>query len=316
MKTVSVAIGKIRTLMWLFAVSIAALSRKPILRRQKHKDFHDEVEYGSTSDFPIVVTTFSKRLMSNCAPLLAQLRAAGIINPIYVVINGDFKSSLDFDSRAEFLSECTRYPKIQPICFGTFRGLSTLWNTGVRMAGGQTTLILNDDLLVMSRTIIEDVKELFRLSIQKGLVVYNNHWSVFAISRECINRVGWFDENLIGIGEEDGDYELRYLQEYSILPPQIVGGSFFNVSDSSRDDKVSPGKGKFSLWNKVYFQVKYERSSFGLKGSLQQHNCIPKFDTPNPYPLENFVELNHRYLSETNEETIEAIIHRQVESLS
>ena len=287
-----------------------------MLQRRKEKNFHGEVEHGLTSDLPIVVTTFSKRLMSNCAPLLAQLRAAGITNPIYVVINGDFDSSLDFNLRADFLLECTRYPKIQPICFGTFRGLSVLWNTGIRMAGGQSTLILNDDLLVMSETIIQDVQELFHLSRQKGLVVYNNHWSVFAISRECINRVGWFDENLLGIGEEDGDYELRYLQEYSMLPLQIVGHSLFNVVESSRDDKVTQGKGKYSLWNKVYFQLKYESSDFGVKGSFQQHNYIQKFDAPNPYPLEKFVELNQHHLSETNEEMIETIIQRQVENLS
>lgn len=252
----------------------------------------------------VVITTFSSRFFENCLPLIESLRRAKIESPIYLVVNGDFDSAFDQGARKEFLSHSLRFD-VNPICFGTFRGLATMWNVGIRHADSDVTIVLNDDLLVLDKDLDSLFNSLASEAALQGLSVLNNHWSVFAISRECVNKVGWFDERLLGIGEEDGDYARRYSNHFGKEPPILHSRSLHNTVAESADRGVAKGVGKYSKWNRVFIQTKNILIAKSAElGNTNKHTLYEI----NPYPLEDFRRINYENLKLTENESLKSRI--------
>ncbi len=216
---------------------------------------------ASNQDFKIVITTFSKRFFSDCLPLVKELRESGVSQEIIVGINGDFNSSFDAELRRKFLFELAKYRGVSPVCFSTFRGLSVVWNRSIISGDSEVTVVLNDDLIVNRESVLSTLEILAKGALDSGICLLNLSWSHFAISRSVFNDIGYFDERLLGIGEEDPDMTFRFESHYGFTPPSISADGFVHDSSNEFDSQVQPGKGKYSLFNWVFIEKKY---AFGM----------------------------------------------------
>lgn len=107
------------------------------------------------------------------------------------------------------------------------RGLTYAWNIGLRLPAQVVwptlptwTVIANDD-------VVFDADWLAKLAagiaehpsaLHIGMAYPSSRYSCFAIHRDLVRKIGWFDERFTGIYYEDEDWHLR-LSEYSQCPP-------------------------------------------------------------------------------------------------
>lgn len=231
-----------------------------------------------TGDIGIVVTTYESRQLSRAIPLIKQLRRGGITFPIVVVHNGNFSGNYNEELRRKFLSEISGIDGVFLASMRNFHGLAHNWNLGTRFLGCKKTLILNDDLWIDINTFASELHRILDSNSQADLILLNKSFSHFIISENCIKNVGWFDEHFLGIGEEDGDYFLRYRIEYKKNPVSEFTNSIvhFNDGDSSHENK---GVAKYSLANLVYSQLKYRvnENGPGEFGEFRTPNMNTKF---------------------------------------
>lgn len=211
-------------------------------------------------DYKIVITTFSKRFFSDCLPLIKELRSSGVKQEIIVGVNGDFHSQFNQELRRDFLSELSKFEGVSPVCFSTFRGLSVVWNRSIQSGDAEITIVLNDDLIVNRENVVSTLDEIARGARVDGICLLNSSWSHFAIKSSIFQDIGWFDERLLGIGEEDSDMTFRFESFYGFTPPSISSDGFVNNSQETFDSRIKSGKGKYSLFNWVFIEMKY---SFG-----------------------------------------------------
>ena len=230
-----------------------------------------------SQEFKIVVTTFSKRFFSDCLPLIKELRESGVTQEIIVGVNGDFSSSFDKEHRRKFLFELAKYSGVSPVCFSTFRGLSVVWNRSILHGDSKITVVLNDDLIVNRESVLSTLEILAKGAVDSGICLLNLSWSHFAISSSVFDDIGYFDERLLGIGEEDPDMTFRFESFYGFTPPTISADGFIHDSSSEFDSNVKSGKGKYSLFNWAFIERKY---AFGTG----QHSRM--FDLPGEKVLE------------------------------
>lgn len=274
-----------------------------------HSKQHSAV--NSSPEFKIVITTFSKRFFSDCLPLIKELRESGVTQEIIVGVNGDFNSDFDVEHRRKFLFELAMYNGVSPVCFSTFRGLSVVWNRSIISGDSEVTVVLNDDLIVNRRSVLPTLSILAQGAVDSGICLLNMSWSHFAISSSVLNKIGYFDERLLGIGEEDADMTFRFESVYGFTPPTISADGFIHDSSDEFDPHVKPGKGKYSLFNWVFIEKKYafgtgrQSRMFDLPGELVLED-LPL------YPAEMWRLRLQRCLSIESREEIERSIEESL----
>lgn len=73
-----------------------------------------------------------------------------------------------------------------------------------------------------------------------------------------MNELGYFDERLLGFGEEDGDITWRFIDKYKKPIGEMQTGGVVNIVSDIRHDYIKPGVGKYSLYNRKFmFEEKY-----------------------------------------------------------
>ncbi len=229
----------------------------------------------------IVITTFSARFYDFCLPLVMNLRAGGVTEPIYVVINSDWLGQTDFPERSRFISKLSEHKDVFPISLGAPCGMAKIWNLGIRAAGADYTLVLNDDTIIDKASISRVVKQVYSKCADNDLIIVNRTFGHFAISKECLVRVGLFDERYLGFGEEDGDFYWRFEQAYKQKPFHLdnVPGIINSASETGHEHLVkASGSKKYSLFNLLYCEAKYEFDSGGPQGIFEtgRRKVIPE----------------------------------------
>ena len=230
-------------------------------------------------DFKIVISTFSKRFFTDCLPLVKELRESGVTQEIIVAINGDFNVNYDREIRKIFLLELAKFDGVSPVCFSSFRGLSVVWNRAILAGDAMITVVLNDDLIVNRDTVKSTLRILAEGGRKSGICLLNLSWSHFAITSSVFRDIGYFDERLLGIGEEDPDMTFRFESFYGFTPPSISADGFIHDSSFQFDSNIKSGKGKYSLFNWVFIEKKY---NFGIGASSRM------FDLPGELVLVDF----------------------------
>jgi hypothetical protein len=240
--------------------------------------------------YTIGITTFSKRY-ELVVKLVRQIRSF-TDETIIITINGEKDGEFDDEYRRKILELCSSLPNIYPTFFIETRGLSKMWNTVLIMSNDEHVLMLNDDIEIVSPEIFNVVKSHINTNSFTGLSKINSSFSHFIVSKEMIDSVGYFDERLLGFGEEDGDITYRLLKHginiNNIRIPNVV-----NIVSNIRHEHVKSGIGKYSHFNRdfIYNRKYVSSSSSKLKGM---------FDTPmdqqlpdiNQYPTEKFFKDN------------------------
>ncbi len=254
----------------------------------------------------IVVATFSDRFYEFCIPLLSNLRAGGVKEPIYLVINADWSGGTDFAARSVFVSKVLAIENVFPICLGSPSGMSKIWNTGIRAAGADQTLILNDDTIVNQDSIQKVVEQVFASCYDHDLVIVNRTFGHFALTKKCLSAVGVFDERFLGFGEEDADYYWRYEAKFKCLPFHLdnIPGILNPSVESGHESLVkAEGASKYSLFNTIYQEEKYQNDLDSHRGMFR-HPCRKILREPSVADIVDWEYRLNLMLYEANPEVI------------
>ncbi len=242
----------------------------------------------------IGITTFEARFDQYFVPLLKRIREY-TDNEIVIAVNGENGRPFGEEYRRKLLKVLADYDNVYPIFFPRFRGLSKLWNTIAIHATHDHILMLNDDIMIESPDFMDDVSDAISRNGGKTFLI-NRSWSHYLVNRDELDTLGYFDERLLGIGEEDGDMSWRYIKQYGKAIPSFKIKGFQNYAEetvrSYKPVNIQTHSGtKYSLFNqKFIYEEKYSPVDEGIKGM---------FDTPvmmkdpgeRQYPHERFYRL-------------------------
>ena len=222
----------------------------------------------------IGITTFDHRFERYFTPLLDRIREY-TENEVVVAVNGEHERQFGEEYRRRVLEFIAGQKNVYPILFPRFRGLSKLWTSVIIHATHDHVLMLNDDIMIRKPRFLEDVCAALRRNGGRTFVI-NRSWSHFVVSREEIDELGYFDERLLGIGEEDGDITWRYMKrDGREIPSFPIKGFENNAEETVRSYQpvnIQTHSGtKFSLFNRKFmFSEKYEATPDGWKGMFDE----------------------------------------------
>ena len=239
-------------------------------------------------DYTIGITTFSKRI-DFVSPLIKQIRSYTDSN-IILAINGDYKEEFKEDYRKKILKLCLSYDRVYPIFFIEQRSLSKMWNTILIHSETDYCLILNDDIKINSNDIFRKIIGLQDDDVT--ITTFNNSYSHFICDKKIIDELGYFDERLLGFGEEDGDIKYRYVEKFKEIPKNINVNGLVNIVSPIRDENIKRGVGKYSKFNRDFVREKYtqdDRADVYLWRGKKWRKNIEDYVQ---YPYEKFYQEN------------------------
>jgi len=245
-------------------------------------------------NFDIGITTFSLRydFVEN---LVKQIRNYSN-NNILLTINGEYGEAFDEEYRKRILKLCLEHNNIFPIFFTEMRGLSKMWNSLVIHATNKDILILNDDISIESSNIFDVVLSHINSDEYNGLSIINDTFSFFVTNKDYVDDLGYFDERLLGFGEEDGDIMYRIRKKHNKQVDRLYCGDLTNIISDVRHTKVKNGIGKYSLFNREYiFNEKYKcyGDIYYFPNGIE---CDQLFDDIKLYPAEEYFNKNKNKL--------------------
>lgn len=246
----------------------------------------------------IGITTFEHRFERYFKPLINELQKNESEIDIIVVVNGEHNQLFNEEYRSNLLTFLANRPRVFPIFFPSFRGLAKLWNTIIIHANDDHILMLNDDIMIQSpSSTINKVRKAIRDKDGRSFTI-NSSWSHFVISREEIDALGYFDERLLGIGEEDGDITWRYFEQYGRSIADVKIRAFQNYAEETvytfKPTNIQCHSGtKYSLFNKTFIDKKYQPNPAGFRGMFNQPVQLVAPDK-NQYPNERFYRDNRK----------------------
>ena len=258
------------------------------------RSFHSEVDAESYK-MSIGITTFQHRFDRYFVPLLARIKESDAAQEVIVAVNGEHNSDFNEPYREQILNFIARQKGVFPILFPRFRSLTKLWNTIVIHATHDHILMLNDDVMITNPHFIRDLQVAIGKHQGRSLLI-NNSWSHFVLSRQEIDELGYFDERLLGIGEEDGDTTWRYIQRYGRPMANIKMKGFINYSEQTNDYRPGNIKNregmKYSRFNYQFrVSMKYKDDPEGIQGMFEAPMAM-RDEGKEQYPYERFYREN------------------------
>lgn len=242
------------------------------------------------NNFDIGITTFSLRY-DFIESLIKDIRNLNIKNNIFLCVNGEKNSEFNEEYRKKILNLCSQYESIFPIFFIETRGLSKMWNTLIIHSSKENILLLNDDIKILTDNIFQVVSEQINSNDYYGLSLINNTFSHFIVGRNFIDEIGYFDERLIGFGEEDGDIMYRILKKGNTIH-RIYCSGVDNIISDIRHEFIKPGVGKYSFFNRDYiFNQKYKCNG-DIYYFPEGVECDQLLEDKQLYPYEKFFKEN------------------------
>lgn len=252
---------------------------------------HDKLSIG--------ITTFEHRFEQYFIPLLSQLRQFNPEIEIIVAINGEHQLEFCEEYRKKILRFLATEQKVFPVFFPQFRGVAKLWNTIVIHASHDHILLLNDDISITDPNFIEIISDFLKKNRFRSFTIKQS-FSHFVIARDELDTLGYFDERLLGIGEEDGDFVWRYMEQFGETLQNADLYCFKNLSQQTADYKIPnitcQATSKYSRFNRDFmFREKYEQAADGIQGMFDfPVHC--KAPSAQQYPTERFYRQNKNKL--------------------
>ncbi len=240
--------------------------------------------------YSVVITTFDKRFDAFFVPLLAQIKSQRPNIEVIVTINGPAKSSFDEVYRAHILSYLAQFPQVFPTMFPSFQSLAKMWNRGALNTSHNRALVLNDDLELKTENGFSFFDGLeTALASQAGTFKINGSFSHFILDKRELIDVGFFDERLLGLGEEDGDFFWRFYKKYKKEIPSVDIGLIDNVQSDLADDGYTKGIRTASKFNRDFLQTqKYKNTLLGGYRGMFDKKVNQILEDEKQYPYESF----------------------------
>lgn len=249
------------------------------------------------NNFDIGITTFSLRF-EFVERLINKIRELGIQNNIFLCINGEKDSNFDEEYRKKILNLCLSVSNVYPIFFVEVRGLSKMWNTLLIHSTKENILLLNDDIDLINTNMFDVVSNHVESQEYYGLSKINGTFSFFVVNKNLIDELGYFDERLLGFGEEDGDITYRLIEKKNKDVYILYVQGVHNIVSDIRHETVKSGIGKYSWFNRNFaFSEKYDCSNpkSGISGMFGMC-CDRVLQDINLYPYEKFFHENKNRL--------------------
>lgn len=240
------------------------------------------------------VTTFKERFESHFRPLMEQLSGHTVI----AAVNASAKTGLDDDYRSAMLSEMAFHPNASVVMYQQMRGLAKMWNDLIIHSPTDAIIILNDDVSVLDPSALIDACTR-HINSTRGMLLINGSFSHFCITKQMAIDIGWFDERLLGFGEEDGDFVHRYNTMFGEPVISMSCPHIRNHSSSIRDEGVKAGVGKYTRFNREFIfrgingnPAKYHVVKNGFRGMFSAP-MDKRLTDEAQYPYEAFF-MEHR----------------------
>jgi len=159
----------------------------------------------STTPYSIGIVTYHARFETYFKPLIKKLIRIFPDRDIICIINGHPDRTLQMKYLKKAVSFLKTFQNVRYLTYDSNQSLAKCWNQTIIFSQTEKVLLLNDDT---------QVSELFRTELEEHIdsdeiFTVNRSWSHFVISKATVKKVGWFEERLLGIGQEDGDYTYR-----------------------------------------------------------------------------------------------------------
>lgn len=244
----------------------------------------------SLTNYSVVITTFDKRFEEFLVPLIASIKRQRPNIEIVVTINGPGKGYFDEVYRANVLTYLAQFKNVYPAMFPNFQSLAKMWNRGALTASHNRILVLNDDLNIQSSgdACFFDGLEA-AMSKQQSTFIINGSFSHFILNKQELIEVGFFDERLLGLGEEDGDFFWRYHQKYQREIPNVDIGLIDNVHSDTADDGYTKGIRTASKFNRDFIKnTKYTNTLLGGYKGMFDNKVKQILPDEKQYPYEQF----------------------------
>jgi hypothetical protein len=200
--------------------------------------------------YTIGITTFEHRFENYFKPLLLQIKKNLPDIEVIVYINGEINKSFDENYRKKILSFISEQKNVFPIISPYFRSLSKLWNSLIIQSTNDDIFIFNDDIW-LEDAFFKQINDIEKMEIITSFRL-NGSFSHFCVNRKEVFEVGFFDEKLIGLGEEDGDWCFRWEKFYQKHLPSLQTPFIKRFEGYSNNLKETP-------WNSDWiFKNKYD----------------------------------------------------------
>ena len=246
-------------------------------------------------NYSIVITTFDKRFDKFLVPLVTSIKRERPDAEVVVTANGRGRARFDEEYRRALLSFLAGQRNCFPIVFPTFQSLAKMWNRGILSATHDRVLVLNDDLDIPvpegGGGFFDGLEAI--LAKQAGTFKINGSFSHFVISRDELMEVGFFDERLLGLGEEDGDFFWRYHETFGREIPSVDVHGIANIQSDLADDGYTKGVRTAARFNRDYIQqVKYKPVLIGGYRGMFDKRVKKVLADEQQYPYERFYREN------------------------
>ncbi len=246
-------------------------------------------------NYSICIATYVKRFDTYFKPLLSSIKKMKPDIEVIVAINGEHNQHFDQKYRRDILNFIAEFDNVYPIVFTEHRACSKLWNSTLLNATNDLCLRIDDDVTIQNETFFDLIEKAILMTGGKSFKI-NTSWSHSLLNRKEIDKVGWFDERFLGGGEEDGDMEWRWSNEYDQEFINIEGFPIINhIFDYSFDSCLVGHRkvnGKRSMFNVEFRDKKYKEDPHGLSYGIMCQEGNKKFicinPTSNQYPNESF----------------------------
>lgn len=244
--------------------------------------------------YSIVITTFDKRFKSDLIPLITSIKKLRPAIEIILTVNGPCRAHFDQTYRSQLLQFLASYEEVYPTIFPEFQSLAKMWNRGVITASNECVLVLNDDLKIPQdgevsffdhfERVLQDAPETF---------IINGSFSHFVVSKKEAIEVGFFDERLLGLGEEDGDFYWRYHEKFNREIPQIEIDLIDNIHSDVTDGGYTKGIRTASQYNRDFIKkTKYKDILIGGYKGMFDKRVKKILPDAQQYPYEEFYRKN------------------------
>lgn len=244
----------------------------------------------TNTTYSIGVVTYVNRYEIHFLPLIKRLVTVFPDTQIIIAINGYYDAEVQKKYLGKITGLLKGYKNVDFITYDTGQSLSKLWNQLIINSKTDKTFIFNDDIKIASSFRIQlESSEILNESC--GLI--NASWSHFLMSKEIIQKNGWFDERFPGVGYEDQDYEIRLVLNGITIKDFQVGGLknlVFKTTDFSYGANIETDYEKYSSDNgKVFFKkweiVQTEATEYIWVRIIQAYaKQMDGMETPNFYP--------------------------------
>jgi len=246
--------------------------------------------------YSIVITTFDQRFEPFLKPLISQIKTLRKNIEIIVMVNGLCKAQFNENYRKDLLQFLSQFENCYPTIFPNFQSLAKLWNRGALTATTDRILILNDDLFLQSTgrsNFFDGVED--ALNEHPYSFKINGSFSHYVVNKFELIEVGFFDERLLGLGEEDGDFFWRYAQKFNREMASIDIPGVDNVQSDIADCGYSKGIRTASKFNREFMKTqKYRDVLIGGYRGMFDKRVKKILDDEKQYPYEAFY-LEHKH---------------------